>query len=280
MNKKNVIILNSVFVIYNIDITDSISIKTVSKAVIPHEINMRILVCDNSVVSTLKNKNESYCNGNGWSYIDMGGNLGLSKAYNKALLNITETEWVVLFDQDTLIPENFFVELLKSIKKYPSILMHVPYVESLGRRISPSVIYGHFIRNGKKIKDGENNEITAINSGMAMHRSIFCKTGMYDERFFLDCIDHHYVRIYKKNGGKIAVFNCKLEQAFSGDDHSDWEKDYCRFLIYKKDFYLFCRDSFTGKIYYFLKIVMRALRLSLIYKNIAFIKGVFRTCPK
>jgi rhamnosyltransferase len=98
--------------------------------------------------------------------------------------------------------------------------------------------------------------------------------------FFLDCIDHHFVKLYKKSGGKIAVFNCKLEQAFSGDDHSDWEKDYCRFLIYKKDFYLFCRDSFTGKIYYFLKIVMRALRLSLIYKNIAFIKGVFRTCPK
>jgi rhamnosyltransferase len=273
-------IFNCIFVIYNLDIKISVSLKSVTKAIIPKDFGLKIWVCDNTVKQWIKDENKVVCNNRNWAYFDMGGNLGLSKAYNRALAEIPENEWVVLFDQDTLIPENFFVELLKSIKKYPSILMHVPYVESLGKRISPSVIYGHVIRNGKKIKYGENNEITAINSGMAMHKSIFSKTGLYDERFFLDCIDHHFVKLYKKSGGKIAVFNCKLEQAFSGDDHSDWEKDYCRFLIYKKDFYLFCRDSFSGKTYYFLKIVLRALRLSLIYKNFAFIRGVFCTCPK
>lgn len=268
-------IFNCIFVIYNLDIKISVSLKSVTKAIIPKDFGLTIWVCDNTVKQWIKDENKVVCNNRNWAYFDMGGNLGLSKAYNRALAEIPENEWVVLFDQDTLIPENFFVELLKSIKKYPSILMHVPYVESLGKRISPSVIYGHVIRNGKKIKDGENNEITAINSGMAMHKSIFSKTGLYDERFFLDCIDHHFVKLYKKSGGKIAVFNCKLEQAFSGDDHSDFEKELHRFKIYKNGFYLFCMDSFGGKIYFILKITLRALKLSFIHKNKAFFMALF-----
>lgn len=275
MNRQYKISFNCIFVIYNLEIINSMSLNSIIKAVTPHEASLSIWVCDNSVKQWIKDKNKIVCNARTWVYIDMGGNLGLSKAYNRVITEIPESEWGVLFDQDTYVPENFFVELLKSIKKYPLILMHVPYVESSGRRISPSVIYGHVIRNGKKIKDGENNEITAINSGMAMHKSIFSKTGLYDERFFLDCIDHHYVRLYKKSGGKIAVFDCKLEQAFSGDDHTNYEKELQRFLIFKKDFYLFCKDSLGGKMYYFLKIILRALKLSFIHKNKAFLKALF-----
>jgi len=251
------------------------SVKSITNAAKPSCTDLKIWVCDNTTTQWIKEENKKACKEENWIYIDMKGNQGLSKAYNKALVEIPEKEWVILFDQDTFIPEYFFIELLKSIKKSTSADLHVPYVESLGRRISPSIIYGHIIRNKKNVKNGENSQITAINSGMAIHRSVFVDVGFYNEELFLDCIDHFFIRRYKKKKKKLAVFNCTLQQAFSGDDHSNYIKELQRFKIFKNDFYIFCMDSVGGKIYYVCKIFLRALKLSLIHKNDSFLKALF-----
>jgi len=98
---------------------------------------------------------------------------------------------------------------------------------------------------------------------------------MYDERFFLDYIDHNFIKKYKETDGKIMVVKTNLFQSFSENQHSSITGDLFRFKIYLKDFKLFCSTSFYGIVFYYFKIIYRALKLSVIHKNIKFINLIF-----
>lgn len=231
-----------------------------------------LVICDNSTRAEIVLKNEQFCKLQKIDYINMHGNAGLSGAYNRALLQISKEQWVVLFDQDTIVTSNYFDELEKSILTYPDTYIHVPVVKSNEVQISPCTMKGHVVKRMTVTNYGLYSTITAINTGMAIRTSVFEKTGNYNELIFLDYLDHDFIRNFRKYYKTIAVFNCILEQEFSDHEHSNLEADVARFKIYKKDFYIFCKDSVSGHIYYRCKIIYRALKLSVYHKNSIFLK--------
>lgn len=233
---------------------------------------VEIVVCDNSTKKEISKNNEQFCKLQKVQYINMQGNAGLSRAYNRALMQTSSNQWVVLFDQDTIVDSTYFDELEKSILIYPNTTIHVPVVKSKGVQISPCVMKGHVVKKMTVTRYGLYNNITAINTGMAIRASVFEKTGNYNEMIFLDYVDHYFIRNFSKYYHNIAVFKCILEQEFSDHDHSDLKSDVARFKIYKKDFYLFCKDSISGQIYYLFKIIYRTLKLTLYHKSLVFIK--------
>lgn len=238
------------------------------------------ILCDNSTVEAIKRFNRLFCEKSNIVYIDMKGNMGLSKAYNKAISLICDQEdnWVVFFDQDTRIFPGFFEQLKSSIKKHPDIYIHVPFVLSSQKdvQISPTKIFGyHVTRKQCPRVASVYHDITAINTGMVINRGAFSKVGKYNEELFLDYVDHYFIRQYKKYFKGIAFFNARLIQEFSSHGENDFDAEVKRFMIYKKDFYVFCKNSFLGRLYYFVKMPFRTVKLSIKHRSLTFLIFLF-----
>ena len=255
-----------ILVIYNESCNQSISCKALLGIRFP----FNIIVVDNS---TIPNKNNEICKANKWKYINMNGNMGISKAYNKAISSINiEDYWVVIMDQDTDISLEYFKCLNELIISRPEVWVKVPIVKDETQYLSPSLIKKYSIKRIRSIEEiKKSKNITAINSGMAIYSKVFEKIN-YDERFFLDYIDHNFIKEYKlKFNRNIDIIDSTLQQSFSDDEHDNIIGDKTRFNIYLRDFKLFCGKKFSGKIYYNAKVLYRALKLSEIYKNSVFI---------
>jgi len=259
-----------IIVMYNMSCIESVTLNNIDKFGLKDDMN--VIICDNSTDDYSINK--VYCNNKKYTYIDMNGNKGLSKAYNAAINRILDKDaWIILFDQDTEVSEDFFTKMEKSIEDFPNIFVHVPIVMDTAGILSPTMITNY---NIKRIKDPfiNSSDLSAINSGMLINLKVFAKIGLYEESLFLEYIDHYFIRRYKENNGEIIVVDTKLFQNYSENNHTKIEGDLKRFSIYLKDFKIFCNTSFYGKLYYYVKILYRGIKLSLIYKNLRFIKKV------
>lgn len=255
-----------IVVIYNENCNESVSCS----ALLNIEMLLNIIVVDNS---TKANNNMEFCRSNNWKYINMNGNMGLSKAYNSAINSIREKDfWVVILDQDTNIGLDYFQRLKESIDSNPEVWVKVPIVRDKKRYLSPSLINKYSVKRIENIETAINSKnITAINSGMAVYSQVFNKIN-YDEKYFLDYIDHNFIREYKAKINKgIGIINSTLEQNFSDDNHENMLGDITRFKIYLSDFKLFCDADLIGRIYYFIKVFFRGLKLSKYYRNFVFL---------
>ena len=245
-------------------------------------LNGRIVFCDNSTDAEIKSFNVSFAENlknDNFFYLDMHGNKGLSKAYNSAVenLKLNANDFVVIFDQDTVIPQNlqFQYENFISENKDADIICPV-VLDSVGV-MSPSVVSGTKFRHIASISEINEKNIFAysfINSGMCIKRSVFAKI-KYDENMFLDFVDHDFVISAKKNGFKIKI--CKevvLNQNFSGVTKNTYKQDFSRFCIYMKDAKVFYKKWFDKS--YKLVIFPRAIKLSLIHKNLSFLLTLLR----
>ena len=249
--------LHGILVLYNSKLENSDtynSIKNIN--------NLNIIVCDNS---TKQLNNEEFSNSkNNIKYINMHGNKGLSKAYNKAieLIEKTDENLVCIFDDDTTIPTNYF-EVMHNYAKNFDAKVFLPVVYDQVALLSPCRIKGNKICRATSL-DFDINNITAINSGMAIKASVF-KNYKYDENLFLDYIDHQFIKDMKKRKIELKlVKEITLNQNFSSfsDSKSAAMK---RFNIYKKDIKYFYRKSYH---YYLYTILKRRIKLIFKYKSI------------
>lgn len=267
-------LFDCLIVLYNCRCEES---RSVSSLINHTETSLSLHVYDNSTDETICLENLQYCKKNSLQYTGMHGNAGLAKVYNLGMSHVEPGGWAILFDQDTTAGGNFIQSLEKSILTHPDIGIHVPVVQSGdGRIMSPSLIKGHRILRLKSAAPGVYTGITAINAGMAIKKSIFDRVGPYNEEIFLDYLDHQFIRAYKETDKRMAVFDSVLRQEFSDTDHSNFQTDLSRFIIYKHDFHVFCKDSFSGIIFYYLKIVFRAWKLARLHKRTEFLKVALR----
>ncbi len=267
-NRPNGMILCAV-VLYNRRCEEAKSLTALTG---PDRFGIQVHIYDNSTIPEINESNRRYCEDYRFRYTDMKGNRGLATAYNAAVSELPEDGRLLLLDQDTILPEDFFPKLFASIRKYPDVPLHVPIVRSQSGLLSPASIRGHRVGRLKNITAGVYTDITAINSGMTAERRAYTSAGAYAENYFLDYIDHEFIRRYLKTGGRIAVFDAVLTQDFSDDDHGNRERDLARFSIYTKDMHAFCSDTFGGRVYYHAKIIYRASKLDRIYHCRDFMK--------
>lgn len=260
-------------VLYNRRCEDAKSLAALTG---PDTNGFSVRIYDNSTVPEIKESNRKYCDIHRFSYTDMKGNRGLAAAYNAAVSALPEDGRLLLLDQDTTLPEDYFPKLFASIQEHPDVPVHVPVVRSRSGILSPASIRGHRVSRLKDLAPGVYPDITAINSGMTVHACAYDRAGPYAEAYFLDYIDHEFIRRYRKTGGKIAVFDATLIQDFSDDEHMDRESDLARFAIYRKDMHRFCSDTIGGRVYSCAKILYRAIKLDRIYHGRDFMKTVMK----
>lgn len=234
-----------------------------------------LIVVDNSTDHHKKNLNQKYCENLNINYLDMNGNVGLSKAYNKALKSTEELNkdcWYMIFDQDTIIDKEYFNVVLKSIQSTKEIKIHVPIVYSKNGLFSPLKIKkDKFL--AFDVKAGIYEQLACINSGVVVHSSIYRDFGLYDEELFLDLVDYNFFKqIYKVNPNfKIKVMDYSLQQNFSGERFENFNSDLKRFEIYFQDFSKYCEKNKISVLKKNIKLLKRCLNLTIAYKKIGFL---------
>ena len=128
MKEYNINDLYVVIVVYNTSCQDSISYNRAKDS------SVKIIVCDNS---TSDYGNEEIVKNDGNIYINMGGNNGLSKAYNAAIQVINkDNRYICLFDDDTDMGKKYFDKVLSYINMSNADIL-LPVVKTSTRILSP-----------------------------------------------------------------------------------------------------------------------------------------------
>ena len=230
-------IIQPVVVIYNNKCSDSISVRALM------EQKCMPVIIDNS---TGDYGNSDFCRKNGLPYISMDGNKGLSKAYNKAIDFLSENvRYIQWFDDDTDIPDGFFLKAEQYVAEHSETDVFVPVVVSGIEKeiLSPSRMINAYTYKVKDIEELKEKEFSAINSGMIVSMDVFLKY-RYDERIFLDCIDHDFMCYCWKNNVQIEIIkDLILVQNFSGDERSDRRASLKRYRIFARDFRIFRKKN-------------------------------------
>ncbi len=222
----------------------------------------RAVVIDNS---TEENDNARYCAKRGFGYLGLGGNRGLAVAYNRGIAWLkkhTNATHVVLFDDDTAIPDGFLKATATSIGNNPKAKVFLPRVYDEVGLLSPCAIDEFRVRRIADVSELTPDNITAINSGMTLDLSLF-KEYTYDEGYFLDYIDHAFMRDMKSRAVSFTVTQQTLNQRFAGNERGNKQAAKRRFVIFKADFRRFCGTSFKGRLTATATIMRRRLKMML-----------------
>lgn len=256
--------LFGIIVIYNKNVDDSVTYQCLKK-----EKQLYVVVCDNS---TSDYDNQRKVEADGYIYVNMGGNAGLSKAYNKALdtifLRYPETDgYVLLFDDDTFIPEDYFVQMKKAFHRGGGDI-YLPIVKDEIGILSPSMMKKYYCHRaiGGDVWKIKQSELCGINSGMAISLEIF-KNYRYNEEIFLDYVDHNFIRDMRKQKRKIQIVKTYLQQSFSSNIY-DMKKELARLDIFQKDIQVFYKQGIGNRIFYHYTMLRRRMKLAIKYKNV------------
>lgn len=258
--------LYGIMVVYNKLVDDSITYQCLKEAA-----NIYVVVCDNS------NKpfsNRETVEQDGYIYIDMEGNCGLSKAYNRALdaisvRNPSMDGYVMIFDDDTFLPADFFEKMSEAIASSRADI-YLPIVEDEIGILSPNVMKKYYChRVIADVWSIKKEELCGINSGMTIRLALFQRY-RYDEGLFLDYVDHNFLRDMRKDQRKLAIVDTKIRQTFSSNTDSK-EKATVRFQIFKKDINHFYAHGFWNRFFFYYVITRRKIELARKYRDLRFI---------
>ena len=247
--------LYALVVIYNRDPADSPSCECLRQTA-----GCKAVIVDNS---TQDNEHYRYAAARGFGYVSMGGNRGLAAAYNRGIGWIkkhTDATHVVLLDDDTTLPDGFWEQTAKAVAAFPHAQVFLPRVSDEQGWLSPCRIDGLRVTRTDKPEALPVAELTAINSGMTVDLAVFDRY-RYDEGYFLDYIDHAFMRDMKARGVSFAVTKTVLQQRFFGNQTGQRAKAQQRLRIFKQDFRRFCGSSVRGRCFATAVIIKRQLKV-------------------
>lgn len=206
-------------------------------------------------------------------YFTKRNNIGLAKAYNFLADKATQEsyQWIVLLDQDTSLPLNFF-EMYYSASA--DFAVQAPIIFSNDTMISPAKYINYRtseLNNNNLTSALLINNITCINSGLLLNLNYFRSIGGYNENLFLDFCDHDFFdKIRLSDEKELGIIECKLQQDFSSNNHTK-EQAKLRYKLFLKDLNTYSKDK--NAINLFMRIDLpRLLKLTYQYKSLSFIK--------
>lgn len=161
---------------------------------------------------------------------------GLNHIMKLALEN--GSDFVLIIDQDSLLPNNFVSDSLRAYREQPGV--YAPF-------------YRDRVRGDKSYNMGDVARRYvpvdfAIGSGLFISKEIVETIGYMDESFFLDCVDIDYC--FRLNEKKIPIIidrYCKMDHSI-GDDFLEvfkWKfslhSPFRHYLYYKNSFSLIAK---------------------------------------
>lgn len=159
----------------------------------------RVFVVDNASMDI--NGIKSKFNGEKYIWIQNSRNLGVATALNQLIRSAQEYnyQWMVTLDQDS-ISDKFLVErLCQGIEKYPRAAMIAPYIVDVN-------LMGLGEYKALDLPESEPVQM-CLASGTLTNINAVINTGWFDERLFIDQVDHEMCLRLRRHGYEIVRMN-------------------------------------------------------------------------
>ena len=262
----------TIVVLYNCDLHKSKTLNSLIATLNNNDIVNTVLIWDNGY------DDQSQLVSNDFEYIHSKKNVGIAKAYNYAFENALKTncEWLLLFDQDSIIPTNFFLDLnyeLRILTHQNNVCAIVPRIHDKNYFFSPSkVLIGGIHRTLKSTHFGiYDKEIFAINSGSLINLNFLKKINGFEKIFWLDSLDRwFYMKVYE-NRGKVYISKSIIEHSLSIMDYKNSVSinRYKNILDYETLFIL-KHTNFLDILFFKFRLLIRTFKFLIIHKNLNF----------
>lgn len=197
--------------------TETPSFKTLAKAV-NGSVRVRILFWDNSPKCQRDD-----LKGGDWlgrvAYVSTPENIGLSSIYNKVISDhLHEDEFLLVLDQDSLLPVDFFEKLSQSVIRHPDVDLYLPLIRANKSWVSP-VLYlygwGRYL-SPPRVGVQSSKFKSAINSGMVISgRYLKGDFPGYDERLQFYGVDTQFMILYAERRKSFVVMDATITHDLS-----------------------------------------------------------------
>lgn len=272
MQQTNKSTILAVIVLYNIKLEDSSTYNTLKIAIAASSstIPIDMVVYDNSAASQIVPTNFS----TKIKYIHDIENGGISKAYNFALDFAIQRgyDWLLLLDQDSVLPSDFITNCVSDIKLQQdrhSVVAIVPTVYCCNNIISPCKVgFGGkvtpIIVNRMQVP---TIEITAINSGTLVKVSYLKFIGGFNNRYWLDMLDHWLFKTIYHNNKCVVIGDSSLVHDLSIQNYSTISLDRYHNIIKAENHFNYSNCSIVNYIFFKFRLVIRSLKFIFIHKR-------------
>lgn len=232
-----------------------------------------VILADNSTDPDMQSSNREECKHLGCEYYSMDGNKGLAKAYNVAISQIgSRIDYLMLLDDDTTIPQDAISELQHAIALHPSADIFVPFVFDQATLLSPCRRWSSLFFRLKRRPETFTRRMSAINAGLVIRLDPHNREKpLFDDKMFLDCIDHDFILRRIRQGDSVALFPAEFRQNFfdqtAVSQEGQKERSCIRFQLFAKDYRYFCKTNSLNRWISELYLIFRAAKLNLRYRT-------------
>lgn len=272
-----------VLVLYRIDLEHSPSFKSLSKCNKEGQ-GIDMMVYDNSPGA---NSETIVLEKNGFriQYIKDPANPGVSKAYNSgiALAKEVNKKWILFLDQDTTLDETLLDKFLNEMNTNTDVsIFATTLFGSNHNLISPS---RYFFKRGfalskPPIGKCKLNGIRPINSSVLISTEVFEKVGLYNPKIRLDFSDHEFFDRVNEQYEDMRVVASNSFHSLSSTDDTNLERIKIRFVIFCEGAHIAAKKSWVSGAQYFIVCGLRAVKLSVKFRTLFFIKTLINEWTK
>jgi GT2 family glycosyltransferase len=210
-------------------------------------------------------------------YVHDPSNGGVARAYNQAnkTAKSLNKAWMMLLDQDTVIDEIFLRELSAEVNSHPNSVLFAATLKDRRGIVSPFRWRGTSGKRLPRVGTSLNlQDFRFQNSGLLVRTDAFEQVGGYDERITLDFSDIAFGEKMLRVTDHFVVVKHVLVHGFS-------ETEYVTNDSARHRYDTFCSGAVAmGEIFekrwpFYFRALLRGLKLTLRYRDPAFIKIFF-----
>jgi GT2 family glycosyltransferase len=250
---------------------ESTSIYALYKALSQSSSQCLFFVYDNSAA-------EDPTNYNNVIYHHDAANNGVSTAYNKGLQLAIQKKrtWLMLLDQDTIVPSEYLDEVSHSMTTCPGYEVFVPQLVSGSIQISPFKWFagrGWPTSNVGRTLSLKNFRFA--NSGAIISTALLSKVDGFDTTMPLDFSDIDLGQRLQKAGAAVVVVPSILQHGFSGHETLSYKQSESRYHYYLRGAVAMGNKHGHTLIIFGWSFV-RALKLSIYYRRLSFFRILMR----
>ena len=134
----------------------------------------------------------------GFCLIENGDNLGIAEALNQGVRWVMENgyRWVILFDQDSKITEDYMRRMFASLAEHPK--------SELIASMHPRYVNPGSSSSTKVLRAVDGGPVRSLTSGALMPTWIFDKIGWFASEYFIDEVDTEFCYRIRAAGFLIA----------------------------------------------------------------------------
>jgi GT2 family glycosyltransferase len=263
-----------VLVIYKLKLIKSSTFSTLIKAYCKHNKfeYFELIIYDNSPTKQNINMQIPFQT----QYIHDSSNGGLYAAYTYALNRAVETrcDWILLLDQDTKLPINYFFSVSKIMVDTlldDNVVAVVPKVFTInGKMISPCKLYIGRIGRAVTLEYIGicNFKISAINSGAFIKVEFLKIIGGFNPLFKLDFVDHWiFYKIFTCRK-KVFILDSIIEHELSVTNYDKYmSEERYKNILNSEILFINLYSPKLEKVVYILKLIIRSFKQLIFLKN-------------